>query len=66
MEFAQDDIVVLRVRPIDLGRARLRFRWRRADHVRARGARGEAAEEQDIGDNDMAKGVHAVTLAALA
>jgi hypothetical protein len=65
MEFAQDDIVVLSVRPIDLGRARLRLR-RRADRVRARRAHGERAEKQDAGDNGMAKVVHAVNLAAAA
>ena len=56
VEFAQDDVVVLRVRPIDIGCALPR----RADHVPARRARGEAAEEQDTGDNGVAKVVHAV------
>ena len=66
MEFTQDDIVVLRVRPIGLGRARLGLRRRRADHVRARRARGEGAEERDTGDNGIAKLVHEVNLAAAA
>ena len=63
MEFAQDDVVVLRVRPIDLGRARLHLGWR-ANHVRARQARDEGAEEQDTGNNGMAEGVQVVNLAA--
>jgi hypothetical protein len=65
MEFTQDDVVVLRVRPIDIGGAHFRIRRRRIDHVRARRVPGEAAEEQDTGDDGMAEDVHAVNLAAV-
>jgi hypothetical protein len=65
MKFGQDDIVGLRMRPIDPGRARLSFRRRWAGDVCARRAPGEGAEEQDAGDNGMAKLVHAVNLAAV-
>jgi hypothetical protein len=63
MEFAQDHVVVPRLRPIDLNGAHLRLRPR-AYLGRARGPSGEGAGKQDAGDNGITEDVHAVNLDA--